>query len=148
MIRKMHFKDLYTIVATLLVILLVIQNQKLKRIINRELSITELGLDQVYKIEKYGSPTLGDPDSPVSIVVFSDFECPHCLQGAQSLENLMQKYPQKLEIIFKHLPAASHENAFSAALCSMAAFSQGRFWEMHDLLFFSGEPLNRSNANG
>ena len=72
---------------------------------------------------------------PVTVVVFSDFECPYCARLAPELRRLMAEAPGRVQVMFKHLPLPMHQRAPLAHRASLAAGAQGRFWEMHDLLF-------------
>lgn len=97
------------------------------------------------KVEIGNSPFKGSKNAPVTIVEFSDFQCPFCSRVNPTLNNLMKKYPGKLKIVFKHQPLPSHQNAKIAAQASMAAHKQGKFWEMHDLIFANQDRLNRES---
>jgi Protein-disulfide isomerase len=87
------------------------------------------------KIDIVGAPVRGKVDAPVTLVVFSDFECPWCGKLEPVLAELQARNPDKLRIIFKHLPLPMHPYAEPAALAAIAAQKQGKFWEMHDALF-------------
>ena len=77
----------------------------------------------------------GDPDAPVRLEVFEDFACKPCAQQAESLKQLEQTYHGKVQVIFRNFPLASHPHAREAAYAAEAAGLQGRFWEMHDILY-------------
>jgi len=81
------------------------------------------------------SPVMGNRRAPVTILVFSDFECLHCKKLSYSLEKVSSIYPTEVKIVYKNLPLPYHRNAKSAAIASLAAENQGKFWEMHDKLF-------------
>lgn len=87
------------------------------------------------QIDITGAPVRGKVDAPVTMVIFSDFECPWCRKVEPTLAELQAKFPDKLRIVFKQLPLPMHEHAEPAALASLAAQRQGKFWEMHDALF-------------
>lgn len=87
------------------------------------------------KIDITGAPVRGKIDAPVTLVVFSDFECPWCGKLEPVLADLLAQNPTKLRIIFKHLPLPMHPQAEPAALAAIAAQRQDKFWEMHDALF-------------
>ena len=88
-------------------------------------------------IEIGESPVKGPADAKVTIVEFSEFQCPFCKQGAQTMAQVANAYPKDVKVVFKHfpLPAQMHPQARNAALASIAAQKQGKFWEMHDKLF-------------
>ena len=77
----------------------------------------------------------GRADAPVTLVEFGDFQCPPCATLADPVNKLEQEYPSRLRLVFRHLPLPNHKHAREAALASEAASLQGRFWEMHDLLY-------------
>ncbi len=91
------------------------------------------------------SPTKGDPNAPVTIVEFTDFECPFCSKATDTLNELVEKNPGKVRVVFKHFPLDFHKNAPLAHRASIAAGQQGKFWEYHDVLFANHRALQREN---
>lgn len=81
------------------------------------------------------APILGPKNAPVTIVEYSDFECPYCKRGDQSLKEAIAAYDGKVKVAFKHYPLPFHKKAPGASKAAMAAGEQGKFWEFHDLLF-------------
>ena len=81
------------------------------------------------------SPVRGAPMAPVTIVEFSDFQCPHCAAAHPELARLVREFEGQVKLVFKHFPLDSHPRALVAARAAEAARRQGKFWEMHDLLF-------------
>lgn len=80
--------------------------------------------------------TLGPAHAPVIIVEYGDFECPTCKQAAPSLKLLLQRFPQQVRLVFRHFPLEDvHPHALAAAEAAEVAAAQGKFWQMHDLLF-------------
>ena len=78
----------------------------------------------------------GSEHARVTMMEYGDFECPHCKTAAQTPTLLLDKFPGKVRFIFRHFPlAGTHPQALLAAEASEAAAAQGRFWQMHDLLF-------------
>ncbi len=98
-------------------------------------SFTALALSFTYNIDTKTAPFLGNPDAPVTLVEFSDFECPYCAKVKPLLDQLLKANPETLKIAFKHLPLRMHKQAEPAARASIAAQKQGKFWQMHDELF-------------
>lgn len=79
---------------------------------------------------------VGDENALVTLVEFGDFECPHCGHAHPLLKQLIHKMGSQLHFVFRHFPLQeSHPHAFAAALASEAAARQGKFWQMHDLIF-------------
>lgn len=89
------------------------------------------------------APALGNRSAAVTVEVWSDFECSFCSRGATVVEKLREKYGDSLRIVFRHMPLPNHAQARLAAVASMAAHEQGRFWEMHDVLFDNQQSLER-----
>ncbi len=91
------------------------------------------------KLDVSGAPVRGKADAPVTIVEFSDFQCPFCIQTVPVVEAVLAAHPDTVRLIFKHMPLRMHPQAESAARAAIAAQKQGKFWEMHDALFTLGE---------
>lgn len=81
------------------------------------------------------APIKGAAQPLVTIVEYSDFECPFCGGFAATLDELVTAYPDDVRVVFQHFPLAMHPGAERAARASIAAQAQGRFWAMHDRLF-------------
>jgi protein-disulfide isomerase len=97
---------------------------------------------RVYDIPPANSPILGPGDAPVTIVEFSDFQCPFCSRVDPVLKQVLAQYPKQVRLIYKNLPLTSiHPYALGAAQAAVAAQKQGKFWEMHDLLFANQRAL-------
>ncbi|MCE9671855.1 thioredoxin domain-containing protein [Myxococcus stipitatus] len=97
------------------------------------------------KVEVGNAPSRGPANAPVTLVAFSDFECPFCSRAVPTLHALEQEYAGKLRVAFKHQPLPNHPHARLAAVASLAAHEQGRFWEMHDVLFANQRALTRED---
>jgi protein-disulfide isomerase len=79
---------------------------------------------------------IGALHAPVSVVEFGDFECPNCKQAESAVKLLLQHFAGRICFVFRHFPLEeAHPHALSAAETAEAAGAQGKFWEMHDLLF-------------
>lgn len=91
---------------------------------------------------------LGDPQAPVTLVEYSDFECPYCARHIPTVEQIMQDYDGQVKLVFRNFPLTSlHEYAQKAAEAAECAGAQDAFWEMHDKLFAMNEAGTMSIDN-
>jgi protein-disulfide isomerase len=96
-----------------------------------------------FNVDAKGSPSLGPATAPVVLVLFSDFQCPYCRGMGTTLKEVSKKYGDKVRLVFRQFPLANiHPFAEGAAEASLCAAAQGRFWEMHDLLFQNQKSLS------
>ncbi len=97
-----------------------------------------------YNIPTEGYPSFGPADAPITIVEFSDYQCPFCRRfHEQTYQALLDAYPGQIRFVYRNLPLTSiHPDAMSAAVASLCAHDQGVFWEYHDKLF-SSDALGR-----
>jgi protein-disulfide isomerase len=77
----------------------------------------------------------GNPNAPVTLEEFGDFQCPPCGSFAAFGEELLKEYDSRIRLIFRNFPLSAHEHAREASLAAEAAGLQGHFWEMHDVLY-------------
>jgi protein-disulfide isomerase len=87
-------------------------------------------------------PARGSAAAPVTIVLFSDFQCPFCARVSPTLDEVQRTYGDKVRIVWKHQPLPFHPNALPAAEAAEAAREQGKFWQMHDRLFAAQRELS------
>lgn len=106
----------------------------------QELRIVEVAVMQALPV--LNSPVKGPENAPVTLTVFSDFQCPYCSRLVTFIDDLVAKNPGRLRVVFKQFPLRMHNMALPAALASLAAREQGKFWPMHDLLFASFNQLS------
>src|SRR5450432_409663 len=97
----------------------------------------------VFKAELGSAPVRGSKDAPVTIVMWSDFQCPFCSRVEPTITKVREEYKDKVRVAWKDLPLPFHQNAMPAALAARAAGEQGKFWEMHDKLFANQANLDR-----
>ncbi len=99
------------------------------------------GRDTKYELRVEGLPVRGAPMASVQIVEFSDFECPYCGAAAPMLERTLREFEGRVKLVFKNYPLDQHPRALPAARAGVAAGKQGKFWEMHDLMFAHQDAL-------
>jgi len=86
-------------------------------------------------------PARGPAKAPVTVVEFSDFQCPFCARSQSVLQQIKAVYGEKVRLVFKHLPLDMHKDARGAAEASLCAADQGKFWELHDWMFANTNQL-------
>ena len=95
-----------------------------------------------------GLPTRGNPEAPVLIVEFSDFQCPYCARGANTVEQILEKYGEDVRFVFKHFPLGFHPWAKPASIASHCAAQQDHdaFWALHDGYFADQKKITPDNV--
>ena len=78
---------------------------------------------------------IGDQNAPLNVVEFGDFQCPACAQAEPILKKVLGQNGEKIYFVFRHYPLSTHKNARIAAQAAETAGIQGKFWEMHDLIY-------------
>lgn len=116
------------------------EGERLFVISGSELQILDLAT--VVPLPAENSPVRGAADAPVTFTVFSDFQCPYCARLGPFLDEVQAKYPNEVRVVFKQFPLRMHPFAQSAALASLAARNQGKFWPLHDRLFANVSQLS------
>ena len=115
---------------------------KLQSRLNQERNVVVKFEPYRFAFKNDGAPTLGKAGAPVTVVEFSDFQCPFCKQFAPSLHEIEKKFGDKVQVVYRQFPIPSiHPNAFKAAEASLCAHDQGKFWELHDLMFVEQDRL-------
>jgi len=98
--------------------------------------------NKVYNIPIGRSPMKGPADAKVTIVKFSDYQCPFCVQAAPLVDQVLQAYPKDVKLVYKQFPLTSiHPQALPASKAALAAGKQGKYWEMHALLLENSRAL-------
>ena len=101
--------------------------------------------DKLAAITASDAPSFGPVDAPVTVVEFSDFQCPYCTKAAEAVDEIKKAYPDKVRVVFRQFPLSFHKDAHLAAQAALAAGEQGKFWEYHDLLFANQQALGRED---
>ena len=95
-----------------------------------------------YQVPVDGSASRGPADAKVTLVMITDFQCPFCKRVQPTLRALEKRYGDDLRVVVKHNPLPMHPRARAAALAAEAAHEQGKFWELHDLLYENSRALS------
>ena len=93
-------------------------------------------------------PSRGEPSASMVILLFSDFQCENCAKAEGTLKEVRDAFPKDVQVIFKHSPLPDHADAPLAHELAVEAARQGKFWEMHDLLFANQAKLKRADLDG
>ncbi len=103
-------------------------------------------LEDAVNIPVTAAPVRGPANAPVTLVEFSDFQCPFCIAATPQLESVLKAYPSQVKLIFKEFPLDTHAQAPLAAAAALAAHKQGKFWQMYDGLFAQKGRLSRNGV--
>jgi protein-disulfide isomerase len=107
-----------------------------------------LTTEQAAKVAAGDVPSFGPANAKVTVVEFSDFECPYCSRAASVATQVKGKYADRVRFVFRQFPLSFHDNARIAAQASLEAHKQGKFWEFHDKLFANQRALDRASLEG
>lgn len=102
-------------------------------------------LEDPVQISVAGAPSQGPETARVVLVEFSDFECPYCAKATSEIKQIMAAYPKDVRLVYKQFPLPMHPHAGLAALASLAAQEQGKFWPLHDQMFGHFRELSREH---
>jgi predicted DsbA family dithiol-disulfide isomerase len=108
--------------------------------------IEEVGVERFLARPRFDvaavGPSKGPADAAVTIIEFSDFQCPYCARALPVIKEVMERYPDDVRLVYRHLPLDRiHPRARAAAEASYCAYDQGRFWAYHDMLFANNKSL-------
>ena len=103
-------------------------------------------LDEPVKISTAGDPSKGPDNARITLVEFSDFQCPFCQKAVSEAYRILQAFPKDVRLVFKQFPLDSHADAQFGAEAALAAQAQGKFWEMHDRLYGGFPDLSRGTV--
>ncbi|MET0390075.1 MAG: thioredoxin domain-containing protein [Polyangiales bacterium] len=114
----------------------------------REARTQPLGEEPWRALAAGNAPSFGPENAKVTIVEFSDFQCPYCAQASETVKRIRDKYGDKVRFVFRQFPLPFHQNARGAAEAALAAHAQGKFWQYHDRLFAHQGSLDRKSLEG
>jgi protein-disulfide isomerase len=100
-------------------------------------------LDDPVAIPTLGSPVVGAANARITLVEFSDFQCPYCSVAVGKINDILKAYPKDVKLIFKQYPLDTHSEAQISAQAALAANEQGKFWPLHDVMFAHRTGLSR-----
>jgi protein-disulfide isomerase len=118
--------------------------QRLESMISGKTRPEEVGTD-ISRLDLTDAPVRGAAGAPVTIIEFSDLQCPFCARVAPTLQQLLAEYPDKIKWVFKSFPLDFHLDSPLAHQAVLAAGEQGKFWEMHDLVFAGQSSIKRDD---
>lgn len=96
-----------------------------------------------YNISVEGHPSIGPDDAPITIVEFSDYQCPYCTRWHEdTYKQLMDAYPGKIRFVYRNFPLSFHQNAVLSAQAALCAGDQAQYWPYHDKLFTEKNLVN------
>lgn len=121
------------VLCALLITALVVRRELFQG--TREVPATSTALVADWREYAASGHRMGPADAPVTVVMFSDFQCPFCAVAAERLRTLRQAYPGEVSLVYRHFPLRNHPHALAAARASECAAAQGRFAAYHDALF-------------
>jgi protein-disulfide isomerase len=93
-------------------------------------------------------PSKGPANAPITIVEFSDFECPYCVRAEETVKQVLAAYPDKIRLVYRDYPLPMHAKAPKAAEAAHCAGDQGKYWEMHGKLFENAQKLDVADLKG
>jgi protein-disulfide isomerase len=105
-------------------------------------------LDAAVNISTDGDPYKGPANARITMVEFSDFQCPYCSKAVGEANAVLKQFPKDVKLVFKQFPLDTHSDAEFGAEASLAAQAQGKFWEMHDKLYAGFPDLSRKTVMG
>jgi protein-disulfide isomerase len=104
--------------------------------------------DKVKNVPIDGSPTKGPEGAPLTIVEYADFQCPHCGEFAPQMDKLLEQHKGDVRFVYKFYVLGKFPNSENAARAAIAAGKQGKFWEMHHLIFSNQQNLDQAGLDG
>jgi protein-disulfide isomerase len=104
-------------------------------------------LDEAVPISIDGAPAKGPENAKITLVEFSDFQCPYCAAAVHHIDEILAKHPADVRLVFKQFPLDIHSQAELAAEAALAAHAQGKFWPMHDKLYANFRAISKEKID-
>lgn len=104
-------------------------------------------LDEAVPLSIAGAPVKGPANAKITLVEFSDFQCPYCAAAVHHIDEILAKHPADVRLVFKQFPLDIHSQAEMAAEAALAAHAQGKFWPMHDKLYGHFREISQEKIN-
>jgi protein-disulfide isomerase len=104
-------------------------------------------LDEAVPIPIDGAPVKGPANAKITLVEFSDFQCPYCAAAVHHIDEVLAKHPADVRLVFKQFPLDIHSQAALAAEAALAAHAQGKFWPMHDKLYANFRTISQEKID-
>ncbi len=121
-------------------------NTLYQKVTEDQLGVASSDIAMVFNVSADDDPSIGPDSAPVNIVEFSDFGCGHCRTMQETLNQIREKYDDKLRIVYRDFPIEGRSSgSFLAAQAAECANNQGAFWQMHDILFENQPFFDKGN---
>lgn len=104
--------------------------------------------NKIYPVTTMNAPVKGPKDAPVTLIEYTDYQCPFCKRVQPTIEALLKEYPDKIRFSSMNNPLSFHKQALPAAMAARAAGNQGKFWEMREILFENSRKLKDADLVG
>ena len=104
-------------------------------------------LDEPVPLPIEGAPVKGPANARITLVEFSDFQCPYCAAAVHHIDEVMARHPADVRLVFKQFPLDIHSQAALAAEAALAAHAQGKFWPMHDKMYANFRDISQERIN-
>lgn len=91
------------------------------------------------------APSTGPANAKITLVEFSDFQCPFCVRGVAHIKAVLKAFPSDVRLVYKQFPLDSHSQAALASRASLAAHAQGKFWPLHDRMYANSRAITRAS---
>jgi protein-disulfide isomerase len=116
----------------------------------KKYDVSLIGLQPVRKtvVIPADAPVLGPENAPITIVEFTDYQCPYCQQAQQYVDRVMDVYKDKVRLVYQEFPLDFHEQAMPAGVAARCAGEQGKFWEMHSDMLRTPGALDKTDLEG